>query len=141
MIRRHFHLAPVVLLIALGVSTLGCGGTSSTAGPQGSDLRGLVSLYTSATRQTGQPPRSEEELKQFATDQGPQLLERLKVDSVDAIFISPRDGQPYVVMYGPKNTSGVIAYEAQGVNGIRQVGDPTGRIRNMNEEQFAELGL
>lgn len=141
MIRNHVKLATVGTLVLALLSTPGCGGASATSGQQGSDLQGLLTLYNSATRKLGHRPQSEEELRQYAADLDAQALERLKVQSVDELFISSRDGKPYVVLYGPETSGGVVAYEAEGVNGIRQVGDQMGRIRNMNAEQFAELGL
>ena len=64
----------------------------------------------------------------------------------EKIILSPRDGQPYVLVGGlviGRMPSGgelpVVAYERQGVNGKRQVVDLRGKIRELTPEEFKQL--
>jgi hypothetical protein len=128
-------------LLALVVSTLGCADSPSADNQQqGDKVRALLSLYFSAGRAMGHPPRNEEEFKKYVQEQGGPFLERLNIQSVDELFTSSRDGKPYVIVYG-KRPSEVVLYEAEGVDGSRMVGYDIGQVRELSAEQFAELGL
>jgi hypothetical protein len=97
-------------------------------------------LHASAGRTLGHAPKSEEEFKEFIKGIGAESLERMHVKSIDDLFISPRDGKPYVVIYG-KSPTGVLVYESEGVDGLREVGFQTGQTKQLNNEQFNALGL
>jgi hypothetical protein len=65
---------------------------------------------------------------------------------LNALFVSPRDNQPYVVRYDldrsqlmPGPTMPIIAYEQTGVNGNRYVADMVGGVREVDETKFREL--
>jgi hypothetical protein len=86
----------------------------------------------------GRPPKNEEQLRKFIEQMGPAWMESHGVDSVDELFTSPRDGQPYVVLYG-RRRSKVIAYEAEGKDGKRFVADDLGNVELADEARFNEL--
>lgn len=139
-----FRLRSINTAVLLGfiASAVGCTGGSSP--PQASNLRGVMSLYTVAERELGHIPRSEEEFAKFVRDRGGKVLERFGANSVDELLTSPRDGKPYVVLFGPptsKEAQGIVAYESEGVDGKHEVGFDSGEIRELNAEQFAALGL
>jgi hypothetical protein len=134
-------LITVGTLLALVVTTLGCADSSpANDQQQGDKARALLSLYVSAGRTLGHSPKDEVEFKKYAQEKGGGFLERLNIGSVDDLFISSRDGKPFVIVYG-KRPSDVVLYEAEGVNGSRMVGYDIGQVRELNAEQFAELGL
>src|SRR3954466_14749601 len=68
-----------------------------------SHLHWLLRLYAHA-RQKGKSPNSEPEFKQFIASIAPALADRTRaganITSTDELFISERDGQPYIVFYG-----------------------------------------
>jgi hypothetical protein len=67
-------------------------------------------------------------------------LEKLRVDSIDELFVSERDGQPLVVVYGsPPAGSDVVVYEHTGVNGKRLVGHRIGMVEEADEATFKSL--
>jgi hypothetical protein len=61
---------------------------------------------------------------------------------MDDLFVSPHDGERYVVLYGPAPKTGdasVVAYEKTGVDGKRQVGFLLGNIQEVDEAEFKKL--
>lgn len=140
------RVAVVTTLLMGLLLQAGCGPKSSTESSrkQSSRLRDVISLYIYAGRALGRPPRDEAEFKEFINKQGSKVLEKAGVDTADELLVSERDGKPFVILYqrptGEK-TAGIVAYEAEGVDGYRDVGYELGNIVEMNEEQFAELGL
>lgn len=114
----------------------------------------------------GRTPANDEELKAFIKSKGPDALQPFKVADVDALFISPRDNQPFVILYeklaassgvpgmptpgeGTPGSSGsapsalggqpVVAYEASGVAGKRLVASALGAVDEVDEKKFREL--
>jgi len=90
----------------------------------------------------GRPPKSEAEFKDFIQTNGSKVLERLNIASVDELFISERDKQPIVVLYGKKPEGvrrDIVAYEQTGVAGSRQVGFALGMIEDVEADKFGEL--
>ena len=75
----------------------------------------------------------------------PSQLTALQRTDVESLFVSPRDGQPYVVRYGLKfggpspGGSPVVAYEQTGVGGYRYVAFAVGGAEQVDEKRFREL--
>ncbi len=69
------------------------------------------------------------------------MMSNLDIANVDQLFLSERDQQPYVVLYGkrPANANDLVAYEQTGVGGKRLVGYSIGLIAEVDEAQFQEL--
>ncbi len=131
----------------LFINFLGCsrGGTAS-APMQQSNIKPLAMLYGQFMGQhQGRPPSSEEEFKKFIQERGMGILKQFGIPSVDALFISERDKQPYVVIYGepkgPPALAGqpVCVYERQGVSGRRYVASSLGAVEEVDEARFREL--
>ena len=138
-----------ILLLGMCVSLGGCGGAQRQAEQrEESHLKPLVLFYGQYTGQhQGQPPANEAELKEFIRSLGSEALASFPVDTVDALFISERDGKPYVVLYGdaakgnPPGPAGapVIAYEQEGTGDTRFVGSSMGAVEEVDESRFQEL--
>jgi len=119
----------------------GCGGGgNSEVRKQGfSHVRLLTSLHTRVTSTLGRYPKDEAEFK-AALAQNNLSPEALKVNSIDELFISERDGQPLVVVYGqPPAGTDVVVYEQTGVDGLRQIGRRIGIIEEVDAARFAEI--
>lgn len=95
-----------------------------------------------ASSRGGRGPQGEEELRKFMAARG------VDAAATDAAFTSPRDGEPYVIRYGgtfgmpdpSKNEPWpVVAYEATGVDGTRQVAFFSGGVEVLEEEKLREL--
>jgi hypothetical protein len=97
----------------------------------------LTNLYAKSERELGRSPANEQEFK-AAIGKMDISLEAMKVGSIDELFVSERDGQPFVIVYG-QSPQGVVAYEQTGVDGKRQVGFKLGNIEDVDEARFREL--
>jgi hypothetical protein len=132
-------LTAVMRFIAVIVAaTMGCSASeNSSAKEETSHLRLLTNVIARSSRELGRDPASEQELK-AAIDKMGLSLQSMKVASIDELFVSERDGQPFVIVYG-SSPQGVAAYEQTGINGKRQVGFKLGNIEEVDEARFAEL--
>jgi hypothetical protein len=131
-------MAICLTLIALALT--GCGGGGSEAKKQAlSHVRLLTSLHTKVSSQLRRFPKDEQEFK-AEIEKSDVSLEALKVDSLDELFVSERDGQPLVVAYGQAPAdSDVVVYEQTGVDGLRQVGHRIGMVEEVDAARFAEI--
>ena len=87
---------------------------------RGSNLHSLGGMYRMyASKNGGTPPANEEDLKSYIMEQGLEHFADFGITTIEDLFISPRDGQPYVVVYGGRELPEVLAYE--------QTGTETGR--------------
>jgi hypothetical protein len=119
-------------------ATMGCSASeNSSANEETSHLRLLTNVIARSSRELGRDPASEQELK-AAIDKMGLSLQSMKVASIDELFVSERDGQPFVIVYG-SSPQGVAAYEQTGIDGKRQVGFKLGNIEEVDEARFAEL--
>ena len=133
------NLLAVVALIASGCNSNVTGGANKQ---ERSRLKPLVVLYASATGALNHPPQSEGEFKKYIASQKGRMLDVLHVENAEELFISERDGEPYVVSYGPPANGKpreVIAHEKVGVDGTRMVGYATGVVVELDEEHFREV--
>lgn len=136
------------ILGALSLALLvGCSSAESkqSLDRESSHLRWLVRLYVAASQHNG-PPKNEAELKQAIAGMDAGMLDRAlagaKVESADELFVSERDGLPYVILYGkrPRGANGgIVGYEQQGIDGSRYVGYTLGMVEEADQQQFEKL--
>ena len=111
------------------------------------EIKQFAALYERYKQKRGKAADSIDELKEWAKKLPKSETDILGVEDVDRAFVSPRDGQPYVIV--PTRGAGrggkggpatrVIAYEKTGVNGKRFVLMPRGyTVMEMDEAQFRE---
>ena len=140
--RNHWKLGlPIAILVGLGALAQGCGSgdASNAAKSEFSHIRLLTNLYVKAGRELRRDPKNEEEFKKAITDSGVSVA-NLRVDTIDELFVSERDGKPLVVIYGgPLPGSDVIVHEQEGVNGMKEVGHKIGMVEEVDAARFAEL--
>lgn len=135
---KKFAILQLIGVLLLS-SVLGCTDTAESEITQEQDLalKALAMAYGQFTAQNrGRPPKSEEHLRKFL-DKNSHILDGYAIESVDDVFISPRDNEPYVVVYGKR--AKIVAYEATGLDGKRFVADELGIAREVDEAEFAEL--
>ena len=94
----------------------------------------------------GQLLKNEEEFKRYINSLDTATQDRIRAGSgaanMDELFISERDGQPYVIFYGqpPAGVANdLVAYEQKGVAGNRFVGYGLGAVAEVDEQRFNEL--
>lgn len=134
------------ILTLLALSSAGCSSQPPPPPKVEVDLRQVAVLYGRFVGQhRGDSPKDEAEFRKFIEDSELAELKTRGIDSVDSFLTSPRDGKPYVVMYGlkmqaPDAQGGpVIAHEQVGQSGKRNVAFMTGRIAEVDEAEFAKL--
>jgi hypothetical protein len=97
-----------------------------------SNLRSLAAFYNQYRAQhRGQMPANEKDFKDFIAKSGST--------NVDSLFISNRDGKPYVIKYrGDKSwvPREIIAYEQEGRDGTREVATVVGGYEKLSEQDF-----
>src|SRR5262245_45050551 len=136
--RRAFRavvLSGVGLLV--GLAAIGCSSRATPSAAAVSETENLSKIeraYDKAIQKLGRPPADTEQLKPFLKEFG----------DPDKILRSPRDGQPYVILYGVhirkvklEMPPPIWAYEKNGVNGKRYVLTVMGAVP-MTDEEFAK---
>jgi hypothetical protein len=112
------------------IAVSGCGSDEELNSPTAKRLRGVASFYSSfAFSKGGKGPASEQEFKKYLRAQEPQALHLNDVDpkTIDTeLFVSERDREPFVVLYGLSITeigggdkAPLVAHEKTGKNGKR----------------------
>jgi len=131
------------LLVILGTGCLafaaGCGGPSSPP-PGQNNLRDLAKYYGLYQGQNqGRTPPNEKQFKEF-------IQKKDAAVKPDEVFISPRDHEPYVVLYNlklgppdPVKGAPVVAYEKTGVGGKRMIARSTTAVEEVDEAKLKEL--
>jgi hypothetical protein len=127
----------IVVFLSLAAASCGCGNRKSGAvNIQRSHVHSLAAQYLRASSKLKHPPKNEQEFKQ-ALAQLNLPLEALKVGSIDELFLSERDHEPLIVVYGPlPKGSDVVVYEKTGIDGARYVGHMSGMVEEVNEQDF-----
>lgn len=141
--RPQFALNRVlaILLFVQLAAISGCGRpeAKNVVTAESSNIKPLSVLYGQYQSQHNKPPANEAEFKKFVATTGKSTLDSFGTDP-EAVFISQRDNQPYVIFYAGKiPPSGVIAYEREGVNGERVVAMPFGSVGLVDETRFNQL--
>jgi hypothetical protein len=143
---RQLSWAKWFVVVVFGLHLVGCGGSVEQQQEEESTLRALAITYGRYVAQhRGQPPQNEVEFKKYVEAQRPEDLNSLGVSEPAKIWVSSRDKQPYVVLYGtvtgPPGPAGqpVIAYEAKGVGGQRLVASQLGAVEEVTDARFQEL--
>jgi hypothetical protein len=139
-VARVERLASPLLLSVVLAACAGClTRDESIKQRETSHVRLLTSLHAMVTARLGRFPRDEQEFKQTIAKLSVSL-EKLKVGSIDELFISERDGQPFVVVYGsPPAASDVVVFEQTGLNGRRQIGHRIGMVEEVDDARYSEL--
>jgi hypothetical protein len=138
----------VVCIIGLAcLSAVGCGGSQTKSqSREQSNLRTLAVLYYQfSVQHRGRPPANEAELRQFVQSALSTQSASSGSKGPSDVFVSERDGKPYVVLYGrvqgPPGPGGspVIAYEQEGSGGTRFVASSMGAVESVDQVRFQQL--
>ena len=133
-------LTMLMLLAVFTAASAGCRAKDESAATrETSHVRVLTNLHALASNKLGHVPHDMQEFKQTIAKL-PVSMEKLKVGSIDELFVSERDGLPLIVVYGSTPAvSDVVVYEQTGVNGKRQVGHRIGMVEEVDEAQYKSL--
>ncbi len=129
------------LIVVFGCSSqeAGTGAAADT-----SRIKELTTLYTSfMNRNAGRPPATESEFKQYVAERGEPLFKSAGVSTAAELFVSPRDNEPYVILYGNEAAKlisrGIVVHERTGVGVRRLIGYRIGSIEELDEAEFRKL--
>ena len=116
------------------VFAAGCSGSGPKTEEAELNLRRIVQAYQLASEPHGNPPRDLESITRFFKELGDPR-------EPDKILRSPRDGQPYVILFGAKLEWGdgtILAYERDGKDGARYVATLSRDVKILNDAEFAQ---
>lgn len=110
-------------------------------------LNALAECYSTYMQtHRGRPPQDEAAFRKFLQTQQ-TTLELYEIESVDALLKSPRDGEPFQVLYGktiPVGDSGgdqYVAFEQTGIDEFRMAVRSRGGVDLLNRDDFnAQIG-
>ncbi|MEO1495524.1 MAG: hypothetical protein AAFV43_00065 [Planctomycetota bacterium] len=138
-----------MLVVAATGLVVGCGEVDPNqrfAELNSTNIQRLVTLYGAfQSRNELWGPRDDAAFKQFVQGVSPKKLERIGVDasSIDQIFVSGRDGEPFNVRYGVrgavKGSNEPVVFEASGVDGKRMVGFLNATQREVDAAEYERL--
>lgn len=125
---------------ALWLGTVGCSDTDRLSTPTAQRLKGLSTAYLDYAVAKGSGPADFQSLLRHARNMEPFVL-GLGVQGlakVEDLFVSHRDGQPFIIHFGrplslSQEQAHAIAYEASYVEGSRYVAYANGRIDCLEE--------
>jgi hypothetical protein len=140
LLRGVFFPAALVCLTAPGCLK------SSTHDQAPLNLRKLATYYGQFQAQhRGQPPANEAEFKNFIRSFLGEVGAAPTAKELDALFLSERDGKPYVILYGKTGSQlevgGMTAmgYECNGKNGKRWAANSLSGIEELDETHFRDI--
>jgi hypothetical protein len=135
--------ANIAAMAILAVCTTGCGGcgTSPTTvvgtAPAEQHIAQIVSVWIDYNRVHHKPAPNIEALKNhLKTTMKSEQLERMNIKDQEAVFVSPRDQQKYVLLVPRSPLGGVILYEKNGVNGKHMTATSTGGINELDKKEL-----
>ena len=138
-------------LLAVLALFAGCSGSqeAKSAAREQSHIKTLAILYgTYVGSHRGQVPPNEAAFKQYVQASTAQGRAGVTVADPKSLFVSERDSQPYVILYGdaarrapPGGPAGaaVVIYEQVGVDGMRFVASNMGAVEEVDQERFKQL--
>lgn len=140
-------LVAYFLLAALALS--GCNSSnpeSTLASLNESNVQRLSNLYFGYQKKFEfNGPKDEQDFRLFVQGISPEKLQRIGIDpaSIDSIFISERDGQPFNIRYRVKGSlagsNEPVIFESQGVDGKRMVGFLNMTQREVDAAEYDQL--
>jgi hypothetical protein len=138
------------LAVGLAVAVLGCSSEQRRSGQrEQSGLKTLAILYMQFVSQNkGKAPADEAEFKAFIRKLPESQQKSFGIKDVDSLFVSDRDGKPYVMRYGAAKTGSlgpqgpssapVVGYEQVGSGGRRYVASALGAVEEVDEAAFKQ---
>lgn len=142
--RVYMRVACAGLVLMPLLAILGCSDAPARAKEE-SNLKPIAVFYGRyKSRHRGQPPANEAEFKAFLKSQSADLASLFKTDP-EKVLVSPRDGKPVVILYGPvKGPAGpggspVVVYEQEGQGGKRFVASELGAVEEVDQARFDQL--
>jgi len=131
----------------VAIAASGCGGDDALNSPTALKMKGLANAYLDKVVGAGGAPADEASLKKHMQGLRASVQYDCNIDpnNIESSFISQRDNEPLVVIYGQgvNNISGhskqVIAHEKTGKNGKRLVVFVSTKVDVVDEAELERL--
>jgi hypothetical protein len=125
-------------------SMAGCSSNGASANGADPNLAMLTKIYVDhMNAHQGNPPKDEAAFKDYIRQHSAHRLKGADMNELDALFVSTRDHQPLVFIYGisadPRRQSAVIGYEQSTIGGRRTIGYRYGTAELVDDARFTEL--
>lgn len=130
---------PVVVVLLLLPAGCRRKVTEKPLTPEEANLQKFGRLCMEYRKSEGRPAQKAEDVKEWAKRQKGETLKRLEIDDLNKVFVSPRDNEPYTVVFQPMGMGPVLAHEKSGVGGKRLVLNSQGSVFEANEKQFQDM--
>jgi hypothetical protein len=148
---KLFRIGKIVTLalvaVVLGSAPLGCSAQKKgeiTTPVSQLKLERVMNFYRLYTNEKKKPPANEQALKEFIRSLPQDQKEAAGIgDDIDSLFVSPRDGKKYVILYNhafrPVGPTKAVAWEEEGKDGFRYVVLSMGYSRMCDQATFDKL--
>ena len=132
----------MILGLAALLATVGCGGREGEITPTAARLQAIINGYLDYAVASGEAPANEEQLRACIAG-SPAFLVAMSqhgIGTIDELFVSPRDGHRFVIVFGvpvtfaPGTLAAPVVYERNGQDGTRFVAFANGTVECMEEE-------
>lgn len=137
----------LVLAVSAAALTAGCSPDDSLNSPAAKKLTAIGTMYLDYVASKRASPPNEKVFKRHIQSLQENVLQHNGIDSknVDATFLSERDNEPFVVIYGQGvgtlsgNSTQVVAHEKTGKNGKKLVVLLSTKLRHVTDAELEEL--
>ena len=143
-VEKPIRWSVLSVLVVLSSLAAGCGGNKPVGRERSDDelhIQRVAQLWSGfRAAQGGKAPANAEELKTWAKKLKPEQLAQYGIQDVDKALISPRDGQPYLILRAAGNRMGYgnVVFEGSGVNGKHLAASNMGSVSELDEEEFKQ---
>ncbi len=146
---KHVIALSIIAIAALNFVCIGCSRTdpaSRIGAMNDTRIKQLANLYMAHQIRNGSNgPKDEAAFKMFVKSGMPShRLEMMRVDpsKVDELFVSERDGQPFVIKYGQSGgpmSQLAVVFEKEGQAGKKQVAFTNGKVEELDDAGYQQL--
>ena len=145
--QRSFFFPATIIALAMTTAFAGCGGPDPLKSPTAERLKSLATVYLNYAASKGSGPPSEDSFRKYIRSLDGIVLQMNHIDlaRIDEMFISDRDREPFVVLYGvgisqiSGKSAPLVAYEKTGVGGKRLVAFANTKLEYVDEARLKEL--
>lgn len=134
---------PICVAFAALLLISGCTPKVEGLPPEEQNLKDLSLLYGQFRARAGRPPKNIEEFKKFLESTKTDTGAMVKVEGdITEFLTSPRDKQPYMIIWGVNARTGIpdpVAYEQTGDGSTRMIGVGAGYVIYADEAKFKEM--
>jgi hypothetical protein len=135
--REHTGKIMFAIMTCVGLSACGGAPAAREPGVGEKNILGLAAAVRNVGSKRGRPPADLAEVKAWVTKASPKELQGAGIDDPQAIFVSPRDNEPYVYVKPADMLSPVYVHEKTGVSGKKHMVGYSGSVEEVTDAELA----